>query len=248
MPLLKQFQTQFGTIRITRSKIDGSLSYYQNGCFHSQTKKNGVSVCVYIHAIHEIIRQAKAKRVLMIGCGGGSLATMLHRLGCEVTVVDINPAAFPIARDYFKMPKAIETICCDGIKFVADTLRQFDAVIIDVFGSNNTVPRDFTTRSFFDDVNALLSNKGVMVMNVITKDDDDRRAARIAKSVQNVVGKTLLVDWPGEIDRNSLIVAGMKVALRLPSGFEPDWIADDMEGLRITRVPNTAATAKRIAS
>ena len=30
----------------------------------------------------------------MIGCGGGSLATMLDKTGVRVTIVDINPTAF----------------------------------------------------------------------------------------------------------------------------------------------------------
>jgi 2-polyprenyl-3-methyl-5-hydroxy-6-metoxy-1,4-benzoquinol methylase len=34
----------------------------------------------------------------MIGCGGGTLATMLLSAGVRVTVVDINSLSFSIAR------------------------------------------------------------------------------------------------------------------------------------------------------
>src|SRR3989442_624287 len=98
MILLEELDTEFGNIRITLSKHDGAYTYYQNGCFHSQANSDGISTCAYVHVMYKIIKQSGAQRVLMIGCAGGTLATMLHRLGCQVTVVDINPYAFTIAK------------------------------------------------------------------------------------------------------------------------------------------------------
>jgi len=87
--LLKQFETDYGIIRVTRER-DGTLAYFQDGSFHSQATSKGVSVCAYVHVIHEIIRQRHARNILIIGCAGGTLATMLSRGHCKVTVVDIN--------------------------------------------------------------------------------------------------------------------------------------------------------------
>jgi spermidine synthase len=230
MPLLKQFKTPFGTIRITRSG-DGSLSYFQNGCFHSQSDKNGVSVCAYIHVIYELVLQSMAQNVLIIGCGGGTLATMLRRMKCKVTVVDINETAFTIARDYFKLPKDVRCVTQDGVAYLQTVQKKYDAVVIDVFGSNNTVPECFTTHALFQSVTQALSPSGIMVMNVITRDDDDERAEIIAHKAQAVGILIRLFDWPGETDRNTLILGNGPEKLTIPSGREPEDVEDDMEGL-----------------
>ena len=114
MILLEELDTKFGNIKIMRSKRDGSVLYHQEECFHSLANTEGVSICAYVHVMYNIIRQSGAQNILMIGCAGGTLATMLHRIGCNVTVVDINSASFKLARKYFQMPKEIECILGDG--------------------------------------------------------------------------------------------------------------------------------------
>ncbi len=230
MPILKKIKTPFGTIRITKT-ADGSVSYYQNGCFHSQADKNGVSVCAYIHVIYELVLQSHAQNVLIIGCAGGTLATMLRRMKCKVTVVDINETAFTIARDYFKLPKDVHCVTQDGVVYLRNVQTPYDAIVIDVFDSNNTVPTCFTTPALFQSVRQALSPTGVMVMNVITKEDSDKRAEKIARNAQKADMPIRLYDWPGETDRNTLILGGGVATYSIPSGREPEDVEEDMEGL-----------------
>jgi spermidine synthase len=230
MPVFKHIKTPFGSVHITRY-ADGGVAYYQNGCFHSQADKNGVSICVYIHVIYELVLQSMARDVLIIGCGGGTLATMLQRMRCRVTVVDINDAAFTIARDYFKLPKAVRCVTQDGVDFINETPERYDAVVIDVFGSNNTVPACFTTEALFGSAAQVLTPSGIMVMNVITKDDHDKRAKKIARNAQAAGMDIRLFDWPGETDRNTIILGGGRVKFDIPSGREPEDVEEDMEGL-----------------
>lgn len=230
MPLLKQFKTPFGTVRITKAR-DGTLAYYQNGCFHSQANKRGVSVCAYVHVIHEIIRQKKSRKILIIGCGGGTTATMLSRLGCDVTVVDINPAAFTIAREYFQMPARVNCIEKNGLTFVRTTKQKFDAVIFDVFGADNVVPKGFTTKGFFGAAIKILRPLGMLIMNTMTHDDKDVRADAVAMNMQAAGINVTMVDWPGEKDRNTLIIGGSLRRVAIPSGREPAWIRHDLKGL-----------------
>ena len=61
----------------------GNVSFWEKDDNHSVADKNGVSTADYIHAMYGFLRQAKSKHVLMIGCGGGTLATMLRRVGVK---------------------------------------------------------------------------------------------------------------------------------------------------------------------
>lgn len=235
MALLKQFKTPFGIIRISRSK-DGTLSYYQNGCFHSQSTPRGISVCAYVHVMQQIILQTRArlyapKRVLIIGCGGGTLATMLMRRGCKVTVVDINPVAFTIARDYFHMPTEVTCVAENGLTYIRTTRQRFDAVVVDVFDSMNNVPIGFRAKKFFVAAKAVLKSGGVFIMNVITKNDADKRAKRISANAAMAGMDISICDWPGHSDRNTLIVGGSLNSVVVPDGSEPSFVKADMKGL-----------------
>ena len=57
------------------------------------------------------LMQAGVRDVLMIGCGGGTLATMLARSHVAVTVVDLHKLSFEIARKYFHLPDDSDLPC-----------------------------------------------------------------------------------------------------------------------------------------
>lgn len=236
MLVLEKIDTEFGKIKITRSKSDGTCTYYQDDCFHSQAHSDGVSTCVYVHVLHEIIRQSKAHRILMIGCAGGTLATMLDRIGCKITVVDINPHAFRIAKSYFQMPGHIKCVLQDGVTYLEKTRKRFDAIVIDAFNPDNSVPDAFTTAPFFRTVKKVLTSSGIMVMNVMTKNDKDLRADTIGLNIEAAKMSATLFDWPRKRDRNTLIAAKITDKIQIPSNHEPKWIKRDLKGI-IRRSP-----------
>ncbi|MBY0428958.1 MAG: fused MFS/spermidine synthase [Alphaproteobacteria bacterium] len=230
MTLLKKFKTPFGSIRVTRD-ADGTLAYYQNGCFHSQATARGVSVCAYVHVAYQIICQNNAKKVLIIGCGGGTLATMLSRLGVHVTVVDINPVAFEIAQEFFQMPDDVVCIQRNGLTFVRKTAQRFDAVVIDVFGAHNNVPHGFTTTGFLGCVKHMLRRGGVLLMNVINKEIKDQRADAIAKNVGAAGMSPSLYEWAKERHHNVIVVGGSVKRVSIPSGKMPVSIRKELKKL-----------------
>lgn len=59
--------------------------------------------------------------MLLIGCGGGTLGTMLTRAGKSLTIVDINPQSIALARRYFSLPHQITCHVEDGAAFLTRT-------------------------------------------------------------------------------------------------------------------------------
>src|SRR5580693_7621722 len=95
-------------IVIQQDNASGATAYWQDTDNQSLADRRGVSLADYIHALYGFLRQGKSRHVLMIGCGGGTLATMLRRVGVRVTLVDIDPASFAVARRFFHMPASLE--------------------------------------------------------------------------------------------------------------------------------------------
>lgn len=231
MILLEEIETEFGQIRIIESKQDGSRTYYQDTCFHSQSTAEGISTCAYVHVMFSIIKQIQAKKILLIGCAAGTLATMLHRIGCKVTVVDINPHAFDIAKKHFHMPDDIECIVDDGWSYLLATGKRFDAIAIDAFSSDGTVPEQFTTEDFFVVAKEVLKPFGLIVMNVMVEHDIDLLADRIAINMEKSGLPSTLFDWPGRTNRNTIIAAGQVNQMQISAQKKPKFVRDEVRGI-----------------
>ena len=231
MVLLEELDTEFGNIKIMRSKRDGTYSYYQEACFHSQINADGVSTCGYVHVMYSIIRQAQARRVLMIGCAGGTLATMLHNVGCKITVVDINPHAFALAKRYFQMPEAIKCVVGDGWSYLLKTSQHYDAIAIDAFSSDGTVPEQFINEDFYHVVREVLDPLGVVVVNVMVEHDMDMLADRIALNMEASKMPAVLFDWPGRHNRNVIIAGGVVDHMQIASSRKPVSVRQELRGL-----------------
>ena len=194
----------------------GKVSYWQRDYQQSAADRDGTSLADYIHAMHFFLMQAKVKDVLMIGCGGGNLATMLWRCGVKVTVVDNVPIAFAIARDYFAMPADIPAHVADGIAWLKQRRRRHDAIVLDAFGPHG-MPDAFMQDAFFRLVKTRLNPRGgLFLMNVIVDDDDDPAPDRLARMMRRYWRGVRLLDTDGWINRNAVIAAGAVRHLRRP--------------------------------
>lgn len=201
---------------IEQDNATGSLSYWQMGDHQSHADRNGVSLAEYIHAIYGLLRQSKAQHVLMIGCGGGTLASMLHKVGVRVTIVDVDPTAFAVARQYFRMPDVFECHIRDGRSFLRAETRKFDAIVLDAYAGEK-IPRHLLQPSFFALVRARLkARKSLFLINLIVPDEDDRAADKIGGALRQVWRQVKLLDAPGRGCRNAIAVAGSLRDLKRP--------------------------------
>lgn len=192
------------------------MSYWQGADNQSLADRNGVSLADYIHAMYGFIRQAKARRVLLIGGGGGTLATMLHRVRVKVTMVDNDPVSFAIARTYFGLPHGIDCRTADGVRFLRRETTRYDAIVLDAYSSGH-VPKPFLRPAFFALARARLKRGGILLFNLSAKDDADRAPDRVARLMQSAFGDTVkLHDADGYFDRNVVAVAGATRHLKPP--------------------------------
>ncbi len=206
---------------IIRDGRSGRVSYWQGEYHQSAADAAGVSTADYIHAMHYFLMQAQAKDVLMIGCGGGTLATMLVRAGVRVTVVDLHRFSFAIARKYFLLPQAVTCHVGDGIRWLKRHRRRFDAIVLDAFGRDG-MPDAFMRAPFFRLAKARLKPRGgLFLMNVIVADDDDRIPDRLVRRMRRIWSRARLLDTDGWTDRNAVIAAGAVARLKKPKVLMP---------------------------
>jgi len=200
---------------IVQNNATGRVSYWQAEYNQSVSDDAGTSLADYIHAMYGFLRQAGSRDVLMIGCGGGTLATMLARSGVAVTIADIDALSFKIARDYFHMPDAIACHVADGAAFLRRRTHRYDAIVLDAFGESG-MPKKFARPEFFALAASRLKRGGLFLMNVIVADDDDRAPDNLARAMKSAWRTVRILDSEGYDDRNAVLAAGPVARLKRP--------------------------------
>lgn len=174
-----------------------------------------MSLAEYIHALFGLVLQKRPRHILMIGCAGGTLATMLSRAGVQVTLVDIDPLSFEIARRYFHMPGAVNCHVRDGADFLCGSRARYDAIILDAF-ADTIIPPHLLTDRFFGLVKSRLNRGGLFLVNIVVLDDDDPTPDRIARTMRKTWRQVRLLDADGFENRNAVAMGGAVRGLKRP--------------------------------
>jgi len=208
-------KSRYGEIVVLMSR--STVAYWQDERHQSEADHAGISLAAYIHAIHSFLRQAQSRSVLMIGCGGGTLATMLRADGVKATIVEINPLSFEISRNYFHLPRDVVCHVGDGGRFLRATTKLYDAIVLDAYDGSK-LPKTMRTPAFFKLVKSRMHPKrGCLFVNVVMRNDRDSHLDRVASLIGKAFGTVRLLDAMGTIDRNAVALAGAVGSLTLPT-------------------------------
>lgn len=216
MITLARRETESGDVRVLMCRSTGSVFYYHGYSCQSEADHNGISMAPYIHAIYDILVQLQARDILMIGCGGGTLATMLARSGRAVVVVDNDPYAITIARRYFALPFEVTCHVTDGRTFMEQNKRKFDAIVVDAFTGDLT-PDHLCSSKFFRLARRRLNAGGSVLVNAPVEHDLDLHSDCIAHRLGTSGFQTLILDTPGRVCRNAVVIGGKFDQLKAPS-------------------------------
>jgi spermidine synthase len=245
MIFLDIIESDFGSILIGIGPLNDARVYYQHGWCQSESDRYGVSHAPYIHALFGLVQQMSTVDVLMIGCGGGTLATMLSRSGHRVTVVDIDPEAIAVARRYFAMDGTVSCFVGDGMEWLSTSRRLFDCIVVDAF-EGCKIPGHLCSRGFFAVVERHFAPQGVMLMNVLEESDHFPLADDIAANLLGAGLDVRLLEQDSTSDRNVIVLAGAvqgfeKPSLLMPPSGAGERLAGELERMRF-RAPRRVGT------
>jgi len=200
--LLGRYQGRNGEIEIVECSDDGTRIYFEEGVRQSQATPDGESVFTYVKLMDELLY--RSANILVLGCGGGNLATRLARLGKKLTIVDNNPISFMIALRYFGLPDDLTCMVSDFRKFIFDDDAFYDGIAIDIGGPGFQFKDEFDAETC-EAIRARLAPGGRIVMNVMVANDIDPTPDRIAARLAGDSLRMWIVDEPGIEDRNAII-------------------------------------------
>jgi SAM-dependent methyltransferase len=200
--LLGRYQGRNGEIEIVESLQDGTRIYFEAGVRQSQATSDGESVFTYVKLMDELL--SRAADILVLGCGGGNLATRLAHLGKTLTIVDNNPISFMLAQQFFALPDNLDCRVDDFRKFILDDHALYDGIAIDVGGPGFSFNDTFDQETC-DAIRARLAPGGRIVMNVMVANDIDPTPDRIAARLAGDRLRMWIIDEQGIEDRNAIL-------------------------------------------
>jgi len=170
MHLLARFKGPNGEIRVLEDPVTGARLYEEGRVAQSRVLPGGEADVLYICLMASLLTGSPA--ALLLGCGGGSLASMLCRRGSRVAVVEVNPISFQLARTFFWMPNGIECITADVRAFARRNARTFDAIGIDVGGPRFSYP-NVLDQPTIARIRRTLCEEGRIAVNISLDAPDD---------------------------------------------------------------------------
>lgn len=110
------------------------------------------------------------RRVLLIGLGAGSLTKFCYwKLpGSQITVVEINPAVWAAARQFFKLPAddaRLSVEIADGVDFLKADTGSYDYILVDGYDKDAKVGL-LDSLPFYQSCRERLSTRGILSANM----------------------------------------------------------------------------------
>lgn len=141
---------------------------FQSGMLLSDHFESPFLYAAYAHL--GLIFTPQAKRVLMIGLGGGSVPKRFWRDYPEMTVdvAELDPMVVDVAKRFFQVREdaRLRITVQDGRLFIRRTQQKYDMIVIDAYFSES-IPFHLTTREFYELARERLAPGGIIVSNVI---------------------------------------------------------------------------------
>lgn len=189
---------------------------------------------------------APPQRMAVVGLAAGTIPKQFTRVFGPVAVdgIELDPAIVQAGRDYFALDEpTINVIVGDGRYQFNRLDGRYDVVTLDAY-KVPYIPWHLTTREFFTEIAAKLTDNGVVAINVGRAPNDRRLVEAITNTLLQVFPTVHSIDVPGSL--NTILFATVQPTQRAFLAQNLARLPDDVDPLlRLaveTAVDNTVYT------
>ncbi len=151
----------------------------------------------------------KPGEMLLIGLGGGSVAKNYYLENWKVDAIEIDPVVVQAAKKFFKLDRDIANIYIqDGRRFLKQTDKKYDLIILDAFGSSS-LPFHLITLESFREISNHLKENGIMAINIESIGWESELVLSIGRTLKSVFDEVIVLplDEPPNVLGNLIILA-----------------------------------------
>jgi spermidine synthase len=138
------------------------------------------------YAFIGLAHHGRPRRVLMVGLGGGTFTTLVHRALPDATIdaLEIDPVVVEAARAHFGLREddRYRVHVADAAAWIARGEGTYDFVLLDAYAGEE-IPAALGTEAFFRAVARRLAPGGVVAINIAEMEAEGRAVARTLAGV-----------------------------------------------------------------
>ncbi|MDP2181860.1 MAG: fused MFS/spermidine synthase [Actinomycetota bacterium] len=175
--ILFRADTQYHRITVTEDETVRHLRFdrsHQSAIYLDNGYESAIRYPDYLHLT--VAAKPDAKRVLVLGLGGGTLVKRMWRDYPQMSIdaVEIDPVVVEVSQRYFGLPDdpRIRVFAEDARRYIQRTNETYDIIVIDAYYADG-LPFHLTTTEFLGEVKARLAPDGVVAYNVISSVEGD---------------------------------------------------------------------------
>ncbi len=191
----------------------------------------------YIEYLSKVLRsdlRFEGKHILVLGAGGFTLG--LGDDANSYTYVDIDPQVKALAEAAFLgKPARGAFVVGDARRYVMQTDRRYDAIVVDTFASHVSIPSHLVTVEFWRGLPRALVDGGVVLVNVVADPQlASAFATRMLRTIDTAIGPcTRHVLEPSALVSNVEIVC--RAASRRPRPATDNVYTDELNRVDLDR-------------
>ena len=149
----------------------------------------------------------RPRSMLVVGLGGGTIPTFLHRCLPELAIdaVELDPVVIEVAKSHFgfREDDKLRAYAADGRAYVERSQSRYDVILLDAFGTHD-VPYALATREFLRSVRRITTAQGVVIGNVWRRDENPLYDSMV-RTYLDVFETVYIVEIEGALNR--LVIA-----------------------------------------
>ena len=160
-----------------------------------------------------LVWQSQPQRIYIAGFGGGRIPLVLHHYLPETVIecADVDPIAIEAATQCFgvQLDDRLTVAIQDGREYLEQQNpdKQYDIIMTDVFLGNGYFPHRLATQEFYQLCEKRLSSEGVVLVNLLQRDEF---YAEKIKTFQSVFSQVCVCPWK---DINSVLIGSNSAIL-----------------------------------
>jgi spermidine synthase len=173
------------------------------------------------YALLGLAHHGAPRRLLMVGLGGGTFTTLVHRAlpEIEIDAVEIDPVVVGAARAFFELREdaRYRVHVADAVRWVGTAGDPYDVVLLDSYAGEG-IPEALRTVTYFQSVARRLAPGGVVVINIAELEAEGADAVRAFRAVF-----TPFDCWEAPVDGN-LVIFGAVGPRKFDAGIFARWL------------------------
>lgn len=201
-------------VAVRKDKSQIKLSLVEKVNLHTDLLQSVLDLNNPLHLVSEytqamllgLVWQNQPQRIYIAGFGGGRIPLVLHHYLPETVIecADVDPIAIEAATQCFgvKLDDRLAVAIQDGREYLEQQNPdiQYDIIMTDVFFGNGYFPHRLATTEFYQLCQKHLSNAGVVLVNLLQRDEF---YAEKVKTFQSAFSHVYLCPWK---DINSVLI------------------------------------------